>query len=56
MAEQRGLSSWQIVTLVAISLAVVASAAVALILGKDAIIAIAVILVIGVIAFGWLNS
>ncbi len=56
MAEQRGLSGWHIVTLVALSLAVVAAAAVALILGKDAIISIAVILVIGVVIYGWLNS
>ena len=52
----RSLSGWQIVTLIVASLAILAIAAVALILGKDAIIALAVILVI-CIAFGsWLSG
>lgn len=49
----RQLSGWQIVTLIVASLAVIAIAAVALMLGKDAIIAIAVILVLGVVLTSW---
>ena len=41
----RGLSGWQMVTLIMAFGAVIAVAAVALILGKDAVIALAVILV-----------
>jgi hypothetical protein len=41
----RQLSGWQIVTLIMAFAAVIAVAAVALIMGKDAVIAIAVILV-----------
>jgi hypothetical protein len=55
MAE-RGLSGWQIVTLITGFAAVIALAAVALILGKDAVIALAVILVIGIVLVGWMNS
>jgi hypothetical protein len=52
----RSLSGWQIVTLIVASLAILAIAAVALILGKDAVIALAVILVI-CIAFGsWVSG
>jgi hypothetical protein len=47
----RQLSGWQIATLILAFSAVIAIAAVALILGKDAIIALAVILVL-VVAFG----
>ena len=47
MAE-RGLSGWQIVTLIIACVAVIAISAVALIIGKDALIAIAVILVLSV--------
>jgi hypothetical protein len=49
----RSLSGWQIVILIVASLAVIAIAAVALILGKDAVIAIAVILVFGVGLVTW---
>ena len=52
MAE-RGLSGWQIVTLIMAFTAVIALAAVALMLGKDAVIAIAVILVLGVAFLAW---
>jgi hypothetical protein len=55
MAE-RQLSGWHIATLIFAFSAVIAVAAVALILGKDAIIAIAVILVLIVAFFSWLNS
>ena len=44
----RQLSGWQIVTLIMAFAAVIAVAAVALIMGKDAVIGIAVILVLGV--------
>ncbi len=54
MAE-RGLSGWQIVTLITACIAVIAISAVALIIGKDALIAIAVILVLSV-AVGILRS
>ena len=55
MAE-RGLSGWQIVTLITACVAVIAISAVALILGKEAVIALAVILVI-CIAFGsWVSG
>ena len=47
MAE-RGLSGWQIVTLITACFAVIAISAVALIIGKDALIAVAVILVLSV--------
>jgi hypothetical protein len=47
MAE-RSLSGWQIVTLITACVAVIAISAVALIIGKDALIAIAVILVLSV--------
>ena len=49
----RSLSGWQIITLIVASLAVIAIATVALILGKDAVIAIAVILVLGVAFVTW---
>jgi hypothetical protein len=52
MAE-RQLSGWLIVTLIVAFGAVLAMAAVALILGKDAIIAIAVILVAAVAFVSW---
>src|SRR5882724_13055819 len=47
------LSGWQIVTLITALAAVIATAAVALILGKEALIAIAVILVIAVVVLGY---
>jgi len=53
MAE-RGLSGWQIVTLITGFFAVIAISAVALILGKDAVIAVAVVLVIGVALMSYL--
>jgi hypothetical protein len=49
------LSGWQIATLILAFSAVIAVAAVALILGKDAVIALAVILVLGVALVSWLN-
>jgi nitrogen fixation protein FixH len=49
----RQLSGWQMVTLIMAFAAVIAVAAVALILGKDAVIGIAVILVIGVPLVSW---
>lgn len=49
----RPLSGWQIATLILAFSAVIAIAAVALILGKDAVISIAVILVIGVALTSW---
>jgi hypothetical protein len=55
MAE-RGLSGWQIVTLIMGLAAVIALAAVALILGKDAVIGLAVIFVIGIVLVAWMNS
>jgi hypothetical protein len=51
----RQLSGWQIATLILAFSAVIAVAAVALILGKDAVIAIAVILVLVVVFVSWLN-
>jgi len=49
----RQLSGWQIVTLIMAFAAVIAFAAVALIMGKDAVIAIAVILVLGIAFVSW---
>jgi hypothetical protein len=49
----RALSGWQIVTLIVTSLAIIATATVALILGKDAVIAIAIILLFGVGFVTW---
>jgi nitrogen fixation protein FixH len=49
----RQLSGWQMVTLIMAFAAVIAVAAVALIMGKDAVIAIAVILVLGVAFVSW---
>jgi len=49
----RSLSGWQIVALIMASIAVIAIAAVALILGKDALIALAVILVLAVALVAW---
>ena len=49
----RQLSGWQIATLIMAFAAVIAVAAVALIMGKDAVIAIAVILVLGVAFVSW---
>ena len=51
----RQLSGWQIATLILAFSAVIAVAAVALILGKDAVIALAVILVLVVVFVSWLN-
>jgi hypothetical protein len=51
----RQLSGWQIATLILAFSAVIAIAAVALILGKDAIMALAVILVLVVAFVSWLN-
>ncbi len=51
----RQLSGWQIATLILAFGAVIAVAAVALILGKDAVIAIAVILMLVVVFVSWLN-
>ena len=51
----RQLSGWQIATLILAFSAVIAVAAVALILGKDAVIALAVILVLIVAFVSWLN-
>jgi hypothetical protein len=48
------LSGWQIATLIMAFAAVIAIAAVALILGKDAVIAIAIILVLSMAAVQWL--
>jgi len=53
MAE-RSLSGWQIVTLITACVAVISISAVALIIGKDALIAIAVILVLSVALVSWL--
>ena len=50
----RQLSGWQIATLILAFCAIIAIAAVALILGKDAIIGIAVILLLGVAFVSWL--
>ena len=49
----RQMYGWQIVTLIMAFAAVIAVAAVALIMGKDAVIAIAVILVLGVALVSW---
>jgi len=49
----RPLSGWQIATLILAFSAVIAIAAVALILGKDAVISIAVILVVGIALVSW---
>ena len=49
----RQLSGWQIVTLITASVAVIAVSAVALILGKDAVIALAVVLVLSVAFMSW---
>ena len=49
----RQLSGWQIVTLIMAFAAVIAVSAVALIMGKDAVIAIAVILVLGIALVSW---
>jgi hypothetical protein len=49
----RALSRWQIVTLIVASLAIIATATVALTLGKDAVIAIAIILLFGVGFVTW---
>jgi hypothetical protein len=51
----RQLSGWQIATLILAFGAIIAVAAVALILGKDAIIALAVILVLVVAFVSWLS-
>ncbi len=48
------LSGWMIVTLVTLCTAIIAIAAVALILGKEAIIAAAVVLVALVLIYNWL--
>jgi hypothetical protein len=53
MAE-RQLSGWHIVTIIVASVAVISVAAVALILGKDAIIALAVVMVAAALLIGWL--
>jgi hypothetical protein len=50
------LSGWQMVTLIVMSIAIIAAAAVVLILGKDALITMAVIFVIGLVLVAWLNS
>ena len=47
------LSGWQIVALIMGFAAVISTAAVALVLGKDAVIAIAVILVFGTALAAW---
>ena len=49
----RQLSGWQIVTLIMASAAVIAVAAVALIMGVEALISIAVILVLGAALVSW---
>ena len=50
----RQLSGWHIVTLIVASIAVIAVSAVALILGKDAIIALAVVMVAAALLICWL--
>jgi hypothetical protein len=50
----RQLSGWQIVTLIVASVAVISMSAVALILGKDAIIALAVVMVAAIALVSWL--
>jgi hypothetical protein len=52
MARLR-LSGWQIVTLIMVFAAVIAISAVALILGKDAVIALAVVLVACIFLISW---
>ena len=49
----RQLSGWQIVTLIVASVAVIAVSAVALILGKDALIALAIVLLLSVVCVSW---
>ena len=49
------LSGWQIATLILAFASIIAVAAVVLILGKDAIFALAVIIVLGVAFLSWLN-
>jgi hypothetical protein len=49
----RGLSGWQILTLIMGFAALIAMAAVVLVLGKDAVVAIAVILVFGTALAAW---
>ena len=48
------VSGWQIVTLIVACTAVIAISAVALILGKDAIIAMAAILFFSIVLVSWL--
>jgi hypothetical protein len=50
----RQLSGWHIVTLIVASIAVISVSAVALILGKDAIIALAVVMVAAALLICWL--
>ena len=52
----RRLSGWQIARLILAFSSIIAVPAVALILGKDAIISIAVILVLGVAFVCWLTN
>lgn len=52
----RHISGWQIVTLVLVLTAAIAASAVALILGKDALISIAIVVVIGMVVVAWLNN
>ena len=49
----RQLSGWQIVTLITASIAIISVSAVALILGKDAVIALGVVLVLSVVIVSW---
>jgi len=49
----RQFSGWHLTTLILAFSAVIAVAAVALILGKDAVISIAVILVVGIALVSW---
>jgi hypothetical protein len=48
------LTGWQIVTLIVASIAVISMSAVALLLGKDAIIALAVVMVAAIALVSWL--
>jgi hypothetical protein len=50
----QGLSTWTLVTLSLAALAVIALAAAALFLGRDAVIALAVICVLVFLGVGWL--
>ena len=50
----RSLSGWHIVTLIVACFAVIAIAAVALILGKEAIIAMAAVLFFAIVLVSWL--